>query len=345
VFNRRQILLGTIALAACRRGVDASAIRMPAMRPVDAERIPIRIAFGSCNHEYEPQTHYDAIAAQRPDLWIWLGDNVYGDTSDERELRDKYAQVLTAPAYRRFVDAVPVVGTWDDHDMGRNDGGRDFAARAQNQAVLLDFLGEPLDSPRRRQAGVYARYDLGVAPHKVRVILLDGRSQRERPGPEADILGEVQWRWLEQQLRESDAAVHLIGNGYQFTTEEHPNETWAKFPAAQRRLFELIARTRAPGVILLSGDRHHADIGAIEQGPLAYPLHEHTASGLTHANGRRDRNRHRVAEQYTHENFGVIELDWARGRVELRTHAVEGELAVRHVVELATLQRGSRRGG
>lgn len=311
---------------------------MPTMRPVDPERVPLRIAFGSCNHEYAPQTHYDAIAAQRPDLWIWLGDNVYGDTSDEAELRDKYAQVLAAPAYRRFVDAVPVIGTWDDHDMGRNDGGKEFEARAQNQAVMLDFLGEPRDSPRRRRVGVYASYDLGVAPHKVRVILLDGRSHRERPGPATDILGETQWRWLEQRLRGSDASIHVIANGYQFLPEDHPNETWAKFPAARRRLFELIARTRAPGVILLSGDRHHADISATRQAPLHYPLHEHTASGLTHANGLRDRNRHRVAEQYGHENFGVLELDWQRGRVHMQTHAVEGEVVVRHELELSALR-------
>jgi alkaline phosphatase D len=307
------------------------------MRPVDSGQIPLRIAFGSCNRQYRPQTHYDAIAAQHPDLWIWLGDNVYGDTTDETELRDKYAQVLAAPSYRRFVDSVPVVGTWDDHDMGRNDGGKEFAARAQNQEVLLDFLGEPRDTPRRRRAGVYTSYDLGVPPHKVRVILLDGRSHRDRPGPEADTLGEAQWRWLEGQLRGSDASVHLIANGYQFLPEDHLNETWARFPAARQRLFELIARSRAPGVILLSGDRHHADISATEQGPLAYALHEHTSSGLTHANGLRDRNRHRVAEQYTQENFGMFEFDWARGRVEMRTHAVEGEVAVRHTVELAAL--------
>ncbi|MCA9701547.1 MAG: alkaline phosphatase family protein, partial [Myxococcales bacterium] len=119
------------------------------MRPVDPAQVPLRIAFGSCNRQYQPQTHYDAIAAQRPDLWIWLGDNVYGDTADEGEMRDKYAQVLAAPSYRRFVDAVPVVGIWDDHDMGQNDGGKEFPARAQNQQLLLDFLGEPRDSARR----------------------------------------------------------------------------------------------------------------------------------------------------------------------------------------------------
>ena len=307
------------------------------MRPVDSERVPLRIAFGSCNRQYLPQTHYDAIAAQRPDLWIWLGDTVYGDTADEDELRDKYAQVLAAPSYRRFVDAVPVVGTWDDHDMGQNDGGKEFSARAQNQQVLLDFLGEPPDSPRRRREGVYSSYDLGASPHKVRVIVLDGRYHRERPGPMADTLGEAQWRWLEDQLRSSDASVHLIANGYQFLTEDHPYESWAKFPQARQRLFDVIAQSQAPGVILLSGDRHYADISAIDHASLGYTLHEHTSSGLTHAHGLGERNRHRVAEQYQQENFGMLELDWERGRVQMQTHAIEGEVAVQHTVELAAL--------
>ena len=307
------------------------------MRPVDAGRVPLRIAFGSCNRQYRPQTHYDAIAAQRPDLWIWLGDVVYGDTTSERELRDKYAHLLAAPAYRRFVDQVPVVGTWDDHDMGQNDAGKEFSAKAQNQRVMLDFLGEPLDSPRRQRAGVYTSYDLGVAPHKVRVILLDARSHRERRGASADVLGAQQWQWLEQQLRSSDATVHLIGSGYQILPEDHPYETWARFPMARQRLLELIAKTQAPGVIFLSGDRHHADTSATQQGSLTYPVHELTASGLTHSTGLRERNRHRVAEQYTHENFGMVELDWERGRVHMRTHSVEGPVAVEHTAELAAL--------
>jgi alkaline phosphatase D len=46
------------------------------------------------------------------------------------------------------------------------------------------------------------------------------------------MLGETQWKWLEDQLTASDADVHIIGGGIQFLPEEHRSEKWANFPAA-----------------------------------------------------------------------------------------------------------------
>lgn len=41
-----------------------------------------------------------------------------------------------------------VIGTWDDHDYGLNDAGKEFSEKVTNQMLLLDFLDEPQDSPR-----------------------------------------------------------------------------------------------------------------------------------------------------------------------------------------------------
>lgn len=43
---------------------------------------------------------------------------------------------------------VQIIGTWDDHDYGLNDAGKEFDRKSTNQRLLLDFLDEPLDSPR-----------------------------------------------------------------------------------------------------------------------------------------------------------------------------------------------------
>ena len=53
--------------------------------------------------------------------------------------------------YAAFVKRTPVIGIWDDHDYGINDGGKMFSYREESQEVFLDFIGEPKDSPRRRQ--------------------------------------------------------------------------------------------------------------------------------------------------------------------------------------------------
>ncbi|MCH2153683.1 MAG: hypothetical protein MK089_10120, partial [Phycisphaerales bacterium] len=51
--------------------------------PVDFEAKPVsRVAFGSCaNHEI-PQPIWEAVASWAPDVFVFLGDNVYGDTED-----------------------------------------------------------------------------------------------------------------------------------------------------------------------------------------------------------------------------------------------------------------------
>ncbi len=51
-----------------------------------------RVAFGSCNRSDLPQPLWTPIIETRPDLWIWTGDIVYGDTRDMAVLAGKYAR-------------------------------------------------------------------------------------------------------------------------------------------------------------------------------------------------------------------------------------------------------------
>jgi hypothetical protein len=62
-----------------------------------------------------------------------------------------------------------------DHDYGVNDGDWTHKDRDVSQQILLQFLDEPADSPRWKQAGVYATYTWGPVGQRVRVILLDIR--------------------------------------------------------------------------------------------------------------------------------------------------------------------------
>lgn len=87
-----------------------------------------------------------------------------------------------------------------------------------SKLLLWDFLGEPLDSPRRLQrtfsGGIWR---LGVAPRRVRIVLLDNRHARDPYGGRGqDMLGEEQWAWLEAELRDGEPAeVTVIGAGLQ----------------------------------------------------------------------------------------------------------------------------------
>ena len=295
------------------------------------------IAFGSCNREHLEQPLWPVIAAHDPDVFVWLGDDIYGDTDDMSVMRAKYAQQLANPDYRRFIAEVPVIGTWDDHDYGLNDGGREFSARDSSQQAHLDFLGEPATSARRTQRGIHASYTYGTPGRQVKVILLDTRYHRDRIGSNGTILGEEQWAWLEKELRESAAQIHLIGSSIQFVPEDHRWEKWANFPAERGRMLDLIARTKAPGVIFLSGDRHIAELSLLRESPAGYPLYDVTSSGLTHTSAwREEKNRHRVGPLIADLNYGLVVIDWDANVVRLQVRG-EYDLMIDRAVPFAEI--------
>jgi alkaline phosphatase D len=54
---------------------------MAAVARADDEPLS-RIAFGSCANQDHPQPVWDAIVVTQPELFLFLGDNVYADTED-----------------------------------------------------------------------------------------------------------------------------------------------------------------------------------------------------------------------------------------------------------------------
>ncbi|RYC67076.1 alkaline phosphatase D family protein [Spirosoma sordidisoli] len=286
-----------------------------------ADQAPIStIAFGSCSDQKRPQPLWDDIVAQKPNVWIWLGDNVYGDTENMDTLKAKYDRQKANPVYQQLRQSASIIGVWDDHDYGVNDGGKEYPRRKESQQLMLDFLDVPASDPLRKQEGAYSAHVYGPAGKRVKVILLDGRYFRDPlkkegklnvPDPSGDLLGEAQWTWLEKQLTNSDADVHLIGCGIQFLPEEHPYEKWGNFPVARQRFLDLLAKTKPKGALLLSGDRHIAEVSRVRVPGLGYDLFDITSSGLTHVSKPHEEpNRHRVGEMVAKLNYGLITINW-----------------------------------
>jgi alkaline phosphatase D len=337
-------------LAACTNSTGRVSDAVPAATASDS--VLTRIAFGSCNHQDRDQPLWPVIEAADPDLWIWLGDNIYADTEDMAVMDSMYARQRRVPGYRALRSRVPVIGTWDDHDYGANDAGRTFPRRDSSQALFLDFFEVPQDDPRRDRAGVYSAHMFGPPGRRVKVLLLDTRyhrdpitrdpisEQRYYPNPDGDILGDAQWAWLERHLRSSDAQIHLIGTSIQALARDHPWEKWANFPRARQRLLDVIQASGAPGVVLLSGDRHLSELSRVDDA-IAYPLYDLTASGLTHhASFDREPNRYRVGPLIADLNFGLLEIDWEAEPVRLRfsIRGEEGRARLEHEIRLSDLQ-------
>lgn len=329
----------------------------------EASAVPLtRIAFGSCATQERPQPIWDAVLACRPQLLLLLGDNIYADTQDMDVMRRKYAKLAAMPGFQALRRACPILATWDDHDLGADDAGSDYPRKEESQKIFLDFFEDPSDSPRRTRTGVYDAHVFGPEGKRVQVIMLDTRYFRSplkrsprtstsngRYVPDSDsnttILGEQQWRWLAEQLA-IPAELRLLVSSIQVAAEDHGGEKWMNFPHERERLFTLIRDSRAEGVLILSGDRHLAELSMMDAG-VGYPIYDLTSSGLNQA-AKAWRplgvNRHRVATMNWGDNFGVIAIDWDRRdpRISLQVRDVTGDLRIQQKVDLSTLRRSSR---
>ncbi|MBU0678507.1 MAG: alkaline phosphatase family protein [Verrucomicrobia bacterium] len=298
-------------LASC---VLAVAIQLPAhgKPPAGYSRSISIIAFGSCNKHDAPQEYWSVIDSNNPDLWIWLGDIVYADTEDMPVMESKYDAQFSNVNYRVFRENTQIIGIWDDHDYGENNAGKWYPRKRESQQLLLDFLEAPPDDIRRMQEGVHIAYEFGSGKRRVLVILLDVRYHADRPGEDADILGEEQWRFLEHELKQSRAQLVLIGSGIQVLSQEHKWEKWANFPRSRERLLKLIQQSGVEGVVFLSGDRHMHEISVMNDETTPYPLIDITSSGLTHSYPEllAEKNPYRAGDMYTGKGFGLITIDW-----------------------------------
>ncbi len=301
--------------------------------PLDARKQLQTITFGSCNKENEPQPFWAEMQPLKPDLWIWLGDNIYADTNEDKVFRAKYNRQLSNKDYAKFVRRTPVVGIWDDHDYGVNNGGKEFAQKDIAKMAMLDFLQVPANAEVRKREGAYQSYTFGKGDTQVKVILLDSRYFRDAPIREnrkyipnetGTILGAAQWKWLENELKNSTAKIHLIANGIQVLQEEHAYEKWENFPNERQRLLDLLVEYQVDTPILLSGDRHISEFARMEY--KGKSIVEVTSSGLTHSYDalESEPNKHRVGKLITSLSYGCMMIDWS-GEMPKVTLQIRGE--------------------
>ena len=274
------------------------------------------IAFGSCNRTHLSQPLWSHIKSRQPDIFLWLGDTVYADTTDPEKMRREYQKQLSMPGYAELINSTPVYGIWDDHDYGGNNLGKGNPIKAQSQQLFLDFIGEPSDSARRAQQGIYTSYTFGAAERQVKLILLDTRYHRERPGKgRAGLLGRAQWRWLENELKTTAASVNLIASSFSVLSTQIPRaEEWDDYQWEKRRLFRLLKKHKPGGVMFLTGDRHFA--AHLSEKVSGRRYHEVMSSGMTHFLKRSYITR--LFKRYYGErntyfgiNFSVLDFDWS----------------------------------
>jgi alkaline phosphatase D len=333
----------------------------PANASLASNAVITRLAFGSCNHQLRPQGYWSEIAETDPDLFLFIGDNNYGDQGWDGDaalttLRKAYGVQAATPELAAFRSRVPMLITWDDHDYGMNDAGGSFAFRNWAETIFETFWDVP--AAVRARPGIYDARIVGEPGKRTQVIVLDTRFFRsdlatapytlERPplgpyvpstDPAKTMLGEAQWAWLEQELAKP-ADFRIIASSIQVITDAHNYESWENLPLERDRLYRMLAGREDSGLVLLSGDRHAG--GIYTDAPQAgggERFWELTSSSLnysfssTERNTEREPDPKRLTDFISEENFGLVDIDWdARTFTMSMRGAVEGEERVSRTV-------------
>lgn len=284
-----------------------------------------RIAFGSCAHEDQDQPLLNIASGLAPDLFIYLGDNIYGDTRNMDTLRAKYNKLGAKPEFQNLSNQTKILSVWDDHDFGENDAGRHYPFKEASKEIFMDFWKVPANSDRRQHEGIYGVEYFENGGKKIQVVLLDTRTFRDdlihrtpedsiihkndyipNQNQDSTFLGETQWQWLEQQFL-TPADIRIIASSNQFSHEYNGWESWTNVPHEQQKMISLIKKTKANGVIFISGDVHWGEISKMPV-EASYPIYDVTSSGITQTWDIIEPNKNRVGPAIAQNNIGLIEI-------------------------------------
>lgn len=327
----------------------------------DQEKTISTIVIGSCALQSGPQDYWNTLNAENPELFLFIGDNIYADNLNYRKLKKQYSRLGKSKGFQQMRKNALIMAVWDDHDYGLNDGGSDYVNKHHSKKAFLKFFKPPKSSRAWRGPGIYRQRIFGKPGQQVQVILLDTRffrsplkawpkDQWKEKGryipdesPEKTMLGEAQWYWLSQVLKKT-ADVRLIITSIQAIPSEHGFEKWSNFPHERKRLFQTIKDSGAHGVVLISGDRHAGELSILPADhPLGvgYPLYELTSSGLNTkmAPNKEEPNPFRLGEKHIVNHYGVIKVNWgSAASISFQLKSVEGDVLQPASINLSDLR-------
>lgn len=317
----------------------------------------LTVALGSCAYVNDPPCDrpgkpyggdpfiFETIAAKRPDLMLWMGDNIYyrePDWTSEAAMRARFTKSRGTPRLQRLLATTHHYAIWDDHDYGSNDSDWTFPLRDAALRTFKLFWSNPTYG-QREAPGVFSRFTWS----DVEFFMLDGRSFRTPnaapDSPTKTMFGAHQIRWLLDGMSSSIHRFKVIVSGNQVLNPLTPYEAVGRFPNDQRRILTGIRERRISGVLFLSGDRHHAEL--IRSDAVGYPVYDFTSSPLLsglHAPGEERENAARVPGTLVtgHRNFGLLRFRGPEDArvVELSCVGAHGQVFWRHVIAASALQ-------
>ncbi|MFQ5808595.1 MAG: alkaline phosphatase D family protein, partial [Armatimonadota bacterium] len=248
--------------------------------PRPGEPSIIRIGFGhSLGRSKGEQITWRAVEAQRPHLFILMGDNIYSNSTDPARQRPMYLAFRNDPHFRAFASHTPIYAIYDDHDYGTDNSDRTQPGKERSLKTFNELWPNP-PSQAVGAPGIWTRFTVGGAEFFLMDVRYHRSPDEDPDGPDKTMLGAEQRRWLVESLAASRAIFKfpVSGSSWHCGGQEAWNHPFAYEYDA---ILKQIAAKRVPGIILLGGDQHACKIN-VRPGHTwgGYDLHEWMASRI-----------------------------------------------------------------
>ena len=231
---------------------------------------------------------FETMAAQSPDMMLWLGDNVYfreADYDSRWGMAERYRHTRALPELQPLLRSAHHLAIWDDHDYGHDNASSSFVFSDTSRDLFMRYWANPAYG-QHNTGGIFTRASF----HDLDFFLLDTRTWRDNDhspnSPDKSMFGKVQLAWLKNALLDSKAPFKIIASSNQLLNELTGKEAWANFPDERSEFLAWLEQNGINGVMLLSGDTHYSALFTLPR-DSSYPLHELTCSPLTSGPHRR----------------------------------------------------------
>ncbi|MFK8139025.1 MAG: alkaline phosphatase D family protein [Bdellovibrionales bacterium] len=315
-----------------------------------ASETSFEMVFGSCLNQRGDLSIMDEVLGENASYFISLGDmpySAYGESNPMGALQIAFDELEKTNFFPQLFEKFKVLGMWDDHDYGLNDGGRENPIQDKAQdAYLRLFRTNPQDK-RFQRKGLYHEELVETKDGKqIQILMLDSRSfrsklekdpaaggkRRYRPSQSQnqEMLGSEQWDWLKLKLKKS-VDLRIVVSSIQVLAKDHGFEKWWNLPIERDRLLNLLAKNHGKEkTIILSGDRHYSSFYK-QNLSGGMKLYELTSSGLNKTVPRKywgkEKDRYHVSGKkriFTH-SYGTLKYR-ANGSLTLEIKSKAGRV-------------------
>ena len=245
--------------------------------PTPSSTAPFTFVFtGDSNAFFKPYAVLEGITRDDPDLWLYIGDTIYGD--DPRsgsgvavtaaDYRNKYAENREDRALRDVMANVGTATIWDDHEVTNDFYGSPFGAfgpqilagnevyrewmpirengmdpmqlyRSIKWGDVAEFF--MMDNRQYRSAQAYVTEPACLSGTDPAVLPPAGACATEINNPARTYLGAAQKAWFKNALQNSTAKWKFVMNGPVLMNLLYlPYDRWEGYAAERTEILEFI---------------------------------------------------------------------------------------------------------